>query len=76
MIVKEPNTYKQGKEECPNCQSKSVELLEEIDFIDFAIEQAEPYGSDVKVVSIETSEGEQFFKGFGERFGFGCGHIR
>lgn len=65
IVVKDPNTYKQGKEICPHCQSHSVELLEEIDFIDYAIEQAEPYGTDVKVVSVETSEGEQFFKSFG-----------
>lgn len=65
VIVKDPVTYHQGKEVCPYCQAQKAELLEEVDYIDYVIEQAHPYGTEVRVVSIETPEGEQFLKSFG-----------
>jgi peptide subunit release factor 1 (eRF1)/intein/homing endonuclease len=50
---------------CSECKSNTVEVLEEIDYLDYLIEKAQETGAEVTVVSTETSEGEQFLKAFG-----------
>ena len=42
-----------------------MELLEEIDYIDYLLEKAQAKGVEVRVVSTDTPEGDQFYKGFG-----------
>jgi len=42
-----------------------IEILEELDYLDFIIEKAEATGTKVEVVSTDTPEGEQFYSGFG-----------
>lgn len=63
-IVKEPLAYNSNSEKCPKCNS-DTELLEEIDYIDWMIEKAHKISAEPRVISTETTEGEQFFKGFG-----------
>ncbi|HLC93331.1 MAG TPA: peptide chain release factor aRF-1 [archaeon] len=42
-----------------------IEIVEELEFIDYIIEKAASTSAKVEIVSVETPEGEQFFKGFG-----------
>lgn len=64
LVVKEPLNFEEKKYRCGKCNSEA-EVIEEIDYIDFMIEKAHQFSTEIKVVSTETSEGEQFFKGFG-----------
>jgi peptide chain release factor subunit 1 len=64
IVVKEPGQFNSTTYKCSQCKG-SAELLEEIDYIDFLLEKCQNIGADVKIISTETSEGEQFFKGFG-----------
>ena len=41
------------------------ELLEEVDYIDWMMEKAKETGAEIKIVSTETPEGQQFYQGFG-----------
>jgi len=50
---------------CIYCNSNDVEIIEDIDPIEFFSEQAKKIKASIIVVSNETSEGEQFLKGFG-----------
>src|SRR3989344_2267270 len=43
----------------------SLEVVEELEFLDYMIEKAAQTSAKVEVVSVDTPEGEQFFKGFG-----------
>ncbi len=63
-VVKEPANYNANSERCPKCNTEA-ELVEEIDYIDWMIEKAHSTSAEAKVISTETTEGEQFFKGFG-----------
>ncbi|MBI2079805.1 hypothetical protein HYT84_03500 [Candidatus Micrarchaeota archaeon] len=63
-IIKNLTGYDSGTEKCPKCGGQ-LEVMEEIDYLDWMIEKAHETGAEVKIVSIETAEGEQFFKGFG-----------
>ena len=63
-IIKNLTGYDSGAEKCPKCGGQ-LEVMEEIDYLDWMIEKAHETGAEVKIVSIETAEGEQFFKGFG-----------
>ncbi len=56
---------KKPKLKCNKCDSTKIEELEELEYAEFIEEKAKEIGATVKVISIETSEGEQFFKGFG-----------
>ena len=49
---------------CPKCNYE-MELLEEIDYIDYMLEKVAKTGTELKVISTETPEGEQFYKSFG-----------
>jgi len=42
-----------------------IEILEEIDYLDFMFEKTQETGATVEIVSTDTPEGEQFYKGFG-----------
>jgi peptide chain release factor subunit 1 len=65
FIIKEPLKFKPSDLKCKKCDSPKVEELEEIDYLDFLIEKAHSTSAEVKVISIETPEGEQFLKSFG-----------
>ncbi|MFH1751737.1 MAG: peptide chain release factor aRF-1 [archaeon] len=56
------------KHSCPECKS-STELLEEVDYMDYLLEKINKTGAKQVIISTESSEGEQFFNGFG---GFGA----
>jgi len=62
-IIKEKK-YNPNKEKCTLCQSDKLEIVEEIDFLDFMLEKAESTGAHVEIVSIETPEGQQFLDSF------------
>lgn len=64
IVVKEPSKFEENKFKCKKCKSQA-ELVEEVDYTDWMLEKAHSTGSDTKVISTDTSEGEQFFRGFG-----------
>ena len=64
VIVKEPETFEESKLRCDVCQSK-IETIEEISYLDYMVDRATNMGAQVRVISTETNEGEQFLKGFG-----------
>jgi len=64
IIVKEPEDFEESKIRCDTCQSK-LETLEEISYLDYMVDRATAIGAQVRVISTETNEGEQFLKGFG-----------
>lgn len=49
---------------CEKCGGRT-ETIEEIDYIDHMLEVVQTTGAELKVISTETPEGEQFFKAFG-----------
>ncbi len=65
VFVKEPMHFDEGSYKCGKCQSGHVELLEQVDYIDLAMEKAEKISAETRVISTDTAEGEQFYKGFG-----------
>jgi len=66
VTVKDLENFDETKIKCSKCSSSTqIELLEEIDYIDFLIEKARAIHAETKVISVDTSEGEQFLKGFG-----------
>ncbi len=56
---------KKPKLECTKCDSSKVEELEELEYAEFIEEKAKNTSAKLKIISLETPEGEQFFKGFG-----------
>ena len=65
LVVKEQSSFKQSQFKCSKCQSSNAELLEQVDYIDWMMEKAQKTGATTKIISTETPEGEQFFRGFG-----------
>lgn len=63
-IIKDPSDFSESKVSCSACNSK-VEILEEIDYIEYMIEKAKSIGANVRVISTETNQGKQFYEGFG-----------
>jgi peptide chain release factor subunit 1 len=63
-LVKEVQTFEESKMRCTKCDSK-VEVLEEISYLDYMIEKAKEIGAQVRVISTETTEGQNFYSGFG-----------
>jgi peptide chain release factor subunit 1 len=63
-IFKDPKKYVESKLSCSKCNSK-VEVLEEIDYLEYMIEKANETSAKIQVVSTETSQGQQFLSGFG-----------
>lgn len=64
VIAKDPKTFEESKIRCSKCGSR-VEVLEEISYLDYMIEKAKAIGAQVRVISTETNEGENFYTGFG-----------
>jgi peptide chain release factor subunit 1 len=64
VIVKEPESFEESKLRCSKCQSK-IETTEEISYLDYMIDKAKEAGAQVRVISTETNEGQNFFSGFG-----------
>ncbi len=44
---------------------EQIEIVEEFEFIDYMVERAANTSAGIEIVSVETPEGEQFYKGFG-----------
>ncbi len=65
IIVKEIEKFESNKIKCSSCSSSQIEVLEEIDYVDFMLEKAQKISAETIIVSTDTDEGEQFFKGFG-----------
>lgn len=63
VVAKEPEKFDHNSVKC-KCKS-AIELVEEVDYIDHIMEKAKQTGAKVKLISGDTPEGEQFFKGFG-----------
>jgi peptide subunit release factor 1 (eRF1)/intein/homing endonuclease/DNA-binding Xre family transcriptional regulator len=63
-IFRDPKDYNESKLVCSKCNSK-VEVLEEIDYLEYMIEKANQTGAKIQVVSTETGQGQQFLNGFG-----------
>lgn len=68
-IYRNPDDFKVQDLHCQADCGSNVELLEELEYVEWLIEKAEEYGTEIEVISTETAEGEQFFKGF---FGIGA----
>jgi len=62
-VVKEPINYNPNSGKCPKCSSQ-LEVMEEIDYADWMLEKVQGIGAEVRLVSTETPEGEQFFRTF------------
>jgi peptide chain release factor subunit 1 len=56
---------KKPKIKCSKCNSTKIEELEEVEFAEFMEEKAKKIGAKIEIISTETTEGEQFLKGFG-----------
>ncbi len=63
-LFKDPEKYDETKLACSKCNSK-VEVLEEIDYLEYMVEKANSTSAEVQVVSSETSQGKQFLESFG-----------
>lgn len=63
-IIKDPLNLDLSKERCSNCNGK-VEILEDIDYVDWIVEKAHNTHTKVHVISAETPEGQTFYRGFG-----------
>jgi peptide chain release factor subunit 1 len=61
---KNPGDYDEAKVSCSECKSK-VEVMEEVDYLDYMIEKANETGAEVRVVGTETAQGKNFLEGFG-----------
>jgi peptide chain release factor subunit 1 len=64
-VVKNPGGFDQKAFKCSKCGSSSAELTEQVDYIDWIMEKARSTGAGTKIISTETPEGEQFYRGFG-----------
>jgi peptide subunit release factor 1 (eRF1)/intein/homing endonuclease len=62
-IIKEENA-EIPEFKCKKC-GNSCELIEQADYFDYLLDKASETGAEVKIISTETSEGEQFFQSFG-----------
>ncbi len=65
IVVKEQASFDEKKFKCSKCGSVNAELVEQVDYLDWMMEKAQNTGAKTKIVSTETAEGEQFYRGFG-----------
>jgi len=65
IVVKDSKAPNASKYKCGKCESKNAELIEQVDYIDWMMEKARSTGANTKIISTETAEGEQFYRGFG-----------
>jgi len=63
-VFTDSKDYEESKLRCSKCDSK-VEVLEEVDYLDFMLEKAKATGAEVRAISTETPEGKNFLDGFG-----------
>ena len=64
-IVRELKKLAASRISCRKCQgSTQLEVIEEIDYIDWLLEKAQAISAETKIISLETEEGKQFYKGF------------
>ncbi len=63
-VVKKPLYYNPNQEKCSKCGSAQVEVLEEMDYIEWMTEKAHNISANVRIISTEMPEGEQFYKSF------------
>jgi peptide chain release factor subunit 1 len=63
-IIKDPENFNESNAKCSNCSSK-VEIMEELDYIEYMVEKAKSTGASIRIISTETNEGKQFYSGFG-----------
>lgn len=64
VIVEGEKIIDERKFRCKKCDSQG-EFIEQVDYIDWAMEKAQKTGANTKIISTETPEGQQFFNGFG-----------
>ncbi|MCX6798760.1 MAG: peptide chain release factor aRF-1 [Candidatus Diapherotrites archaeon] len=64
VVVKEPEKFEEGKYRCGKCGG-STEFEEQMDYADWIMEKAQNTGAETRIISTETTEGEQFLRGFG-----------
>ncbi len=65
IVVQDESDKEAKKFKCEKCESTKAELVEQIDYIDWIMEKAQSTGAKTKIISTETPEGEQFYRGFG-----------
>ncbi len=65
IVVQDESDREAKKFKCEKCESTKAELVEQIDYIDWMMEKAQNTGAKTKIISTETPEGEQFYRGFG-----------
>ncbi len=63
VVVKETAKFDINNYKCKKCGT-TAEMMEEVDYSDWMIEKAHSIGAETKIISTDTSEGEQFLKGF------------
>ncbi len=64
MTEEEFHVYRKNLTHCPKCGSQNVSI-EKWDVAEELIKMAEESGSDVEIISLDTEEGQQFYKAFG-----------
>lgn len=63
IIVKNPLNFNSNNLKCSECASP-VEIIEEIDYLDYLLEKVQNISAEMKVISRDTEEGNQFYQGF------------
>lgn len=64
MTENEYEIYKKNLKTCPKCGSQNISF-EKWDVAEELIKMAEESGADVEVISLDTEEGQQFYRAFG-----------
>ncbi|CAB49500.1 prf1 peptide chain release factor subunit 1 (translation termination factor ARF1) [Pyrococcus abyssi GE5] len=64
MSEEEFEVYKKKLTRCPKCGSQNL-TIEKWDVAEELIKMAEEAGSDVEIISLDTEEGQQFYRAFG-----------
>lgn len=65
IVVQDQDDPEAKKFLCEKCGGKKAELTEQVDYMDWMMEKAQGTGAKTKIISTDTPEGEQFYKGFG-----------
>ncbi|MBO8174833.1 MAG: peptide chain release factor aRF-1 [Thermococcus sp.] len=64
MSEQEFEVYKRKLKTCPKCGSQNIDF-EKWDVAEELIKMAEEIGANVEIISLDTEEGQQFYKAFG-----------
>ena len=65
IVVQNQDDSEAKKFVCEKCGGKKAELTEQVDYMDWMMEKARSTGAKTKIISTDTPEGEQFYRGFG-----------